>query len=76
VVTAIGTAWMASTLLAGVGALVGPASMRSGTMITLIGTGVLSILLFRRFWRLGRVDEVPVASVVTCWALLLGLLSL
>ena len=45
-------------------------------MVIALGTAVLAILMYARFRRLGRIDEVAVLAILVCWAAMLGLLSL
>ena len=44
--------------------------------VVLITTAALSVALYARFRRLGRIDEVVVLAIMVSWAATLGLLSL
>ena len=76
IVAAIGTAWMLSTLVTVVAAAIGAVSVVGGSVASAIGTVVLSMVLSRRFWQLGRVDEVLVIGVLAGWSTMIVLLSL
>ena len=73
---AVATAWMTATIAAVIAVMTGITPATIVIVITVATTAVLATVLYRRFRRLGQVDEPLVMCLLVCWAVALGLLSL
>ncbi len=73
---AIGTGWLASSLVATIAAIIGLGTTAASAPLAVGVTAVIAVLLFVRFRAIGRVDEAVVITVIVAAVGTLGLLSL
>ena len=75
-IVAIITGWMTATLVAVLAVAIRVAREGDVIAVTVFGTGLWTVVLFGRFWRLSRIDEPLVVALVACWSVTAILLSL
>ncbi len=70
------TGWMAATCLTIPALVLGIVVSTQSTTLTVVATLIATPMLYRRFQRLGRIDDALVVGIALGWSAILGILSL